>query len=137
MTYSTLPEQTTVLVVDDEQYILRIISHLLDSVGLRVITTTRPYEAIELVKNQPPDIIICDLLIPEMDGFTFLRHIRGLPLPFQPPIVIMSGSFITSSNTESEVEPDPSVQTEASAFLAKPFDRTTLLRVIEMALKKR
>src|ERR1051326_5502522 len=72
------PRSLTVLVVDDEARIIDLIRMNLELEGFRVLEAANGYEALERLKQDLPDLIILDVMMPEMDGFETLKRIRDV-----------------------------------------------------------
>jgi DNA-binding NarL/FixJ family response regulator len=86
---STRPSATAILVVDDEPGILMVLKKRLASWGYRVSTAANGRRAIEVLHDSPPDVLITDLFMPEMNGFELMRHVRGETPDL--PLIVMSG----------------------------------------------
>ena len=80
-----------VLVVDDDSSIVYTIKSILLKNGYEVITGTNGDEALKLIKNNKPDLIITDLAMPVMDGWYFRMKVREDPRLKTTPIIIISG----------------------------------------------
>jgi CheY-like chemotaxis protein len=103
-----------VLIVDDEEAVRGAIRLLLESMHLAVEEATHGEEALGMARRFPPDLILCDLEMPVMDGLQTLRELRGDPLLNSVPVIIVSGR-----QTEDNLR--LGVRSGASAVLAKPF----------------
>ena len=115
-----------ILLVDDEQRILTFLRTRLKLGGYDVITAANGTEAIGQVQAQEPDLVVLDILMPGMDGFTTLKEIRT----FSPvPVIILSarGSY------DEKVK---GLGLGADDYLAKPFNPEELLARIE-AVRRR
>ncbi len=120
--------QVRILVVDDLEPVLEMISEGLLATGQQVYTASSGQEAIDIFIENDIDIIICDLIMPGMDGWTVHEKIReicdqtGKP---RPPFVILSGSGEHISSWDQKVD-EP-----ISKAIKKPVDMNRLLAVIE------
>lgn len=72
-------KKITILLVDDEQDILEIVGYNLSAEGYKVITANDGTEAVKLAKKKKPQLIILDVMMPEMDGIEACEHIRKIP----------------------------------------------------------
>lgn len=72
-------KKITILLVDDEQDILEIVGYNLSAEGYKVITANDGKEAVKLAKKKKPQLIILDVMMPEMDGIEACEHIRKIP----------------------------------------------------------
>jgi len=82
-----------VLVADDTATVRTIAARLLASAGYQVLEAEDGRQALELVQNEHPDLILLDLLMPKMTGFDVLREIKKSARVKETPILIMSGVF--------------------------------------------
>jgi DNA-binding response OmpR family regulator len=98
-----------VLVVDDHPKVLRFIEIDLRIRGFEVITTSSGNEAVELVKSTRPDIVLLDIVMPEMDGFEVLKKLREFT---QLPVIAFSASQGNCNDA---------IRLGANSFMAKPF----------------
>jgi two-component system KDP operon response regulator KdpE len=98
-----------VLVVDDHPKVLRFIEIDLRIRGFEVVTTSSGNEAVKLVKSARPDIVLLDIVMPEVDGFEVLKKLREFT---QLPVIAFSAS---------QANCDDAMRLGANCFMAKPF----------------
>src|SRR5262245_54629817 len=84
-----------ILVVDDNDEILDFLSQQLDRRGYRSITCRRGKEALKLAEGDPPDLILLDIMLPDMDGFKVCRMLKDRPETARIPII-----FLTAKTTD-------------------------------------
>ena len=82
-----------VLVADDTATVRKIAARLLASAGYEVLEAEDGRQALDLVQNEHPDLILLDLLMPRMTGFDVLREIKKSARVRETPILVMSGVF--------------------------------------------
>ncbi len=111
---SDMKKKKRVLVVDDHPKVLRFVEIDLKLRGFEVVTTTSGKEALELVKSAEPDILLLDIVMPEMDGFEVLRQLRAFS---QLPVIAFSASHGNH---------DGAMRVGANDFMPKPFDADEL-----------
>ena len=111
-----------VLVVDDHRHILRLIEINLKIHDFRVITTTSGREALAIIEVEKPDIMLLDIIMPEMDGFEVLRKLRPAN---RIPVIAFSTSI---SNY------DRAMELGANTFIPKPFPFHELMSKIKAFL---
>jgi two-component system KDP operon response regulator KdpE len=116
---------TQILVVDDEPQILRALKTILTANQFKVTTASTGNEALTLAAAQPPDVIILDLSLPDMDGLMVCEELRVWT---QVPIIILSVR-------DSEKEKVKALDKGADDYLTKPFGIEELLARIRVALK--
>ena len=78
----------TVLVVDDEPQVLHALRRALEGEGDKVLTAATGTQAVDLAASQPPDLVVLDLWLPDIDGVEVVRRLRGW---LDVPILILSG----------------------------------------------
>mgnify|MGYP002401680363 FL=1 len=117
-----------VLVVDDEPAVCRMIPMMLELEGFAAEGVLDGATALARLRDEPrPDVILLDIMMPEMDGFTLLRHIKGDPELAHIPVGMVSA------------KKDPLASRRAAAsgaigLINKPFDIRDLLELISSAL---
>lgn len=114
-----------VLIVDDEPTICQIVSLKLTISGFDTITTTSGAEAIGLVQKENPDVILLDILMPDVTGFEVLDRLRAFS---STPIVV----FTARPDLAQEA-----VRHGANDCIAKPFNPDKLVEKIRMILNTR
>jgi adenylate cyclase len=120
----------TVLAVDDQPANLRLLDAVLTPRGHRVLTASSGGEALALLETEDVDLVLLDIVMPEMDGYEVCRKIRSAPSTEFLPVVM-----ITASGTEQRLA---ALVAGADDFITKPFDQNELLaRVASLARIKR
>ncbi|GMW01550.1 MAG: hypothetical protein AMXMBFR84_26870 [Candidatus Hydrogenedentota bacterium] len=115
---------STVLVVDDNAQNLYLLETLLEANGHRVATASNGASALDLARRQPPDVIVSDILMPGMDGFTLCREWKSDGRLKRIPFV-----FYTATYTDPKDE-EFALRLGADRFLTKPQEAGVMLRVI-------
>jgi two-component system KDP operon response regulator KdpE len=121
----TIDMQPHILVIDDEPQILRALRTILTARQFRVSTASRGREGLTLAAAQPPDLVILDLSLPDMDGNEVCAHLREWT---QVPIIVLSVR-------DSERDKVAALDKGADDYLTKPFGIEELLARIRVALK--
>lgn len=91
-------EQAKVLIVDDEKDLLNLLKKRLTGIGFKVIATDNCLEAIELSHVEQPDIIILDVLMPEMDGPELAEKLKESSQTRNIPVIFLTGMFPKHKN---------------------------------------
>jgi len=117
----------TILVVDDLPQNVRLLEAVLVPRGYTVVAATSGREALERVASDPPDLILLDIVMPEMDGYEVCRTLRANPATSFLPIVM-----ITASGEQEKVV---AIESGADDFIAKPFDHAELLARVGSLLR--
>jgi len=115
----------TVLVVDDEPGIRNTLRGILAEEGLRVLEAEDGRQALQVIENEQPELLILDIWMPEVDGLQVLQQINDLTAP--PAVIVISGH----GNIETAVK---ATKLGAFDFIEKPFSLDALLRVVNRAL---
>lgn len=114
--------QKQVLVVDDEPKITNLLRIKLKLHGYAVVTTTSGRQAVEIIRTQQPDIVLLDILMPDMTGVEVLTQVRAFS---RVPVVAFSAKPDTLALA---------LKKGANASLSKPFDPDQVVRLIETVL---
>ncbi len=117
-------QSLNVLVVDDDPAALRLIAKIVSSAGHRVSQAANGWEARDVILQEPPDLVICDWDMPELDGVALCREIRQQKLPQYLYFLLLTGK----SSTDDTVE---GLAAGADDFVTKPIDRAVLLARLE------
>ena len=120
---------TTVLVVDDELSIRRMLGYMLGKTDYTVLMASDGEEALEKLAANPVNVLLLDVAMPNMDGFTLLRHVRAMPDYQALPIIML-----TASN--DEVKRAKALNAGANLFLNKLVKPSELLAAINQTVQK-
>ena len=118
-----------VLVIDDEQDVVRLIVKVLSGRGHVVQIARDGASALARVGHEPPEVILLDSDLPKIDGAEVCRRLKTDPATNAIPIVMMTSAYIDIYDVGAEGGPD--------AFVVRPFVRDVLANVVERALFKR
>lgn len=121
-------KSSTILVVDDELFFRRLYASLLSENGYQVESTASGKEALSRLGKGHIDIVLADLVMPEMDGMQILDHCRKLNNP--PDVILVTGH----ASVESAIQ---AIKSGARDYLVKPFDPAELLHVVRACLEQR
>ena len=119
-------EKPNILVVDDEPQIARVLKTTLASYGYSVRTARDGDEAVQVMKEWPPDLLITDLRMPNMDGLALCRHVRAKS---ELPIIVLS----VRGEERTKVE---ALDAGADDYVTKPFSVNELLARVRAALRR-
>lgn len=124
---STFHHSRRILLVDDSATIRSLAKKALETAGFQTLTAEDGYQALELVKSHPPDLILSDVDMPGMNGIALCKAIHGDPDLAVIPFVIMS------ANSDRAVM-RRMLQWGASAYLVKPFNLEQMVIIVEKLL---
>ncbi len=122
-----------VLVVDDDRDDLKMISMILEPEGYEIITAENGAEALEKVESEAPDLILLDVMMPELDGFAACAKLKASPHSKGIPVVLLTG--VAKQITKTRYPIDGVLRAEAEEYLEKPVDPEELLKVVAGYLK--
>ncbi|HEY63064.1 MAG TPA: response regulator [Caldilineae bacterium] len=117
-----------IMVVDDDEDLLRLMGLTLQVAGYDVVTASNGAEALTKVRTERPDLILLDVMMPEMDGFETCRRLRRLPEGADIPVIMLSAADQVSDKVKG-------LQVGANDYITKPVDSRELLARIEAHLR--
>jgi len=120
-------QKITALVVDDSITMRRVTQRLLERHGVRVLTARDGLDAISVLQDHEPDIILLDIEMPRMDGYQFATHVRNDPRISHIPIIM-----ITSRSGEKHRA--RAIEIGVNDYLGKPYQEGQLTKAIETLL---
>ena len=116
----------TILVVDDEPRLVSLVETYLNQSGFRVLTASNGREALSVAQRQEPDLIILDIMMPEMDGYEFMRIYRT---DRNTPIILLTARV---DNDEKVL----GLESGADDYMTKPFRPRELLARVKTVLRR-
>jgi chemosensory pili system protein ChpA (sensor histidine kinase/response regulator) len=122
--------RTFALVVDDSITVRRVTQRLLERNGMRVLTAKDGVDAVSLLQDNLPDIILLDIEMPRMDGYEVAAHVRNDPRLKEIPIVMITSRV-------SEKHRARAIELGVDDYLGKPYQESQLLDAIEPLVNRR
>jgi two-component system phosphate regulon response regulator PhoB len=119
----------TVLVVEDEPDVLEVVRYNLTREGFKVLTAMRGDVAVQVAQAKAPDLVILDLMLPEVDGFEVCRRLRGDPRTRTIPVIML-----TAKGEESDMV--AGLELGADDYIPKPFSVRVLMARVRAALRR-
>lgn len=119
----------TVLVVDDDPIIARLLEIELLSAGYEVKLSTNGDDALEISREKRPDLILLDVMLPGMDGFEVARQLRADPRTVAVSIIMLTATGLSASRLEG-------LSAGADDYIVKPFDTPELLARVKGVLRR-
>ncbi len=117
----------SVLVVDDEETVCNVVCEILETLGFKCQRAYSAVDALSFLEANTPDLILTDVMMPDIDGLTLIYKIRCATKSANVPIIVFSAIASTSDRKAA-------INAGASAFLAKPFSSRELKEVIRPLL---
>lgn len=117
----------TVLVIEDEEPLRANLVRILSAEGFRVVTAADGDEGLARAREAHPDLVICDILMPRMDGFSVLAALRSRPETATIPFL-----FLTASADKEDLA--RGLKSGANEYVTKPFRIADLLAAVRRLL---
>lgn len=118
-----------ILVVEDEESLLKLESILLTSKGYEVQGVTTGQEALDAISGNPPDLVLLDIMLPEMDGFEVCRRIKENPKTRDLPVVMLTAKKSREDMARGQ-------EVGADWYITKPFKSANVIETIQRFLNK-
>ena len=122
-----MPEPANILVVDDESELVWIIEHSLSRAGFQVVTALTGADALQKMRQQRPDLVILDVMLPDIDGFEVCQWIRANGSLRMVPVLFLT----VLQEVHHEIR---ALGIGGDDFLSKPFDLRELQARVEALL---
>jgi CheY-like chemotaxis protein len=119
----------SILVIDDNKDIRENTAEILELAGYKTLTAENGKKGVEQALKEKPDLIVCDIMMPELDGYGVLHLLRKNPGSQNIPFI-----FLTAKTERSDFR--KGMEMGADDYVTKPFDDIELLNAIEIRLKK-
>jgi len=126
---NTKQRSVSILVVEDDPIVQEIIIHTLDKAGFTSIQAGNGLEALKMVKSAHPDLIISDVMMPEMDGFTMLKELRADPKTSFIPVIMLTAR-------DSSQDIIDGMNMGADDYLPKPFNSEILIARVKSKINR-
>jgi len=124
------PRPSTILCIDDDQIVLSVYSDALERHGFRTLVASDGPAGIALAKQERPDLILLDVMLPGMGGFEICRRLRAEPGLRDTPIILLTAS--TDPDLDSKGR-----EAGATSTLRKPFGPATIVSTVEQVLGRK
>jgi DNA-binding NarL/FixJ family response regulator len=117
------------LLIDDDPNLILLVKDYLEFRGYQVTTAENGREALDLIEGQVPDMIICDVMMPEMDGYELVKHIRQDTRTNRIPVLFLSAKGQSYDRVKGLTE-------GADVYMVKPFEPEELVAQVESSLNQ-
>jgi len=122
-------DEIRILVVDDEMEFIDAVKELLEERGYRVIYANDGIGALEIIKKSPPDLMLLDIVMPNMDGITLLKKLKEKEETKNIPVIMLTVK-------DGQINRNLGLVTGAYEYISKPYDSVALLRQVRNILEK-
>ncbi|PSN20138.1 DNA-binding response regulator [filamentous cyanobacterium CCP5] len=126
---TSVGDQKQLLLVDDDPNLILLVKDYLEFRGFSVVTAENGQDALHKVNTVNPDMIICDVMMPQMDGYAFVQQIRESPDTEWIPILFLSAKGQSQDRIKG-------LNTGADVYMVKPFEPEELVAQVESSLKQ-
>lgn len=123
-----LPAEPTILVIEDDPTTASLLEMTLNSEGYQVLTAPNGLWGLKMARSALPDLILLDLMLPEMDGFEVLNRLRADPQTADVPVLILSAKDQPSDRRAAD-------KIGADAYLVKSYEKAELLDLVRSLLE--
>ena len=117
------------LLIDDDPNLILLVRDYLEFRGYDVLTAENGRDALAVLEKDIPDMIICDVMMPEMDGYTFLEQVRQNPRTEWIPVMFLSAKGQSQDRVKG-------LNLGADVYMVKPFEPEELVAQVESSLKQ-
>lgn len=122
-------EQKRLMLVDDDPNLVLLVRDYLEFRGYDVTTAENGRVALEILEQELPDLMICDIMMPEMDGYTLVKQIREDPRTESIPVLFLSAKGQSQDKVKG-------LNTGADVYIVKPFEPEELVAQVESSLRQ-
>ncbi|MFN5515904.1 MAG: response regulator transcription factor [Cyanobacteriota bacterium] len=122
-------DHSRLLLVDDDPNLILLVKDYLEFQGYEVATAENGREALEILEQKVPDMIICDIMMPEMDGYALIEKIRQDSRLSWIPVMFLSAKGQSQDRVKG-------LNTGADVYLVKPFEPEELVAQVESSLRQ-
>lgn len=129
MKETSVKEHKRLLLIDDDPNLILLVKDYLEFRGYEVITAENGREALEVLEQELPDMIICDVMMPEMDGYAFVNQVRQDERTSWIPILFLSAKGQSQDKIKG-------LNIGADVYMVKPFEPEELVAQVEASLKQ-
>jgi two-component system alkaline phosphatase synthesis response regulator PhoP len=124
--------KATILVVDDDPDMVNVIRMSLENASYKVMDAGDGKEGIEKAKKEKPDLIVMDLMMPQMNGFEACKRLKADPEVKNIPILVLTA--IGQQFSDTKYAKDMGLKLESEDFITKPVDTDVLLERVAQLL---
>lgn len=125
---NSVGDHKRLLLIDDDPNLILLVKDYLEFRGYEVITAENGQEALDVLQKETPDMIICDVMMPQMDGYTLVEHVRKDARTSWIPVLFLSAKGQSQDRVKG-------LNTGADVYMVKPFEPEELVAQVESSLK--
>ena len=129
MKETSTKEHKRLLLIDDDPNLILLVKDYLEFRGYEVITAENGREALDVLETDVPDMIVCDVMMPEMDGYDFVSNVRENERTSWIPVLFLSAKGQAQDRVKG-------LNVGADVYMVKPFEPEELVAQVEASLKQ-
>ncbi|MBA2749590.1 MAG: response regulator transcription factor [Tatlockia sp.] len=129
MKETSTKEHKRLLLIDDDPNLILLVKDYLEFRGYEVITAENGREALDVLETDVPDMIVCDVMMPEMDGYDFVSNVRENERTSWIPVLFLSAKGQPQDRVKG-------LNVGADVYMVKPFEPEELVAQVEASLKQ-
>ena len=118
-----------ILIIEDDPSFLRAITHIVEKEGYNVVNASNGMRGLRMAKEDKPDLLILDVMLPGIDGFEICSQLRHEPQTAKLPLIMLSAKG-------QEADKTTGLEVGADEYLTKPVDRAVLLEKVTALMAK-
>jgi DNA-binding NarL/FixJ family response regulator len=122
-------DRKRLLLIDDDPNLILLVKDYLEFRGYEVVTADNGKEALQLLSQDLPDMIVCDIMMPEMDGYGLIENVRQDPRTSWIPVLFLSAKGQSQDRIKG-------LNLGADVYMVKPFEPEELVAQVESSLKQ-
>ncbi len=126
---NSVGDSKRLLLIDDDPNLILLVKDYLEFRGYEVMTAENGREALEKLEEKIPDLIICDVMMPEMDGYALVEHVRQDQRMCWVPVLFLSAKGQIQDKVKG-------LNTGADVYMVKPFEPEELVAQVESSLRQ-
>ncbi len=119
-----------VLLIEDDPSAVRLVSYTLEQEGYEVLTAMNGLEGLNKVREEAPDLLVLDVMLPGLDGFEVCRRLRADEKTAGLPVLMLSAKA-------QEIDKTTGIKVGADDYLAKPADPSEIVARVESLLRRK
>jgi DNA-binding response OmpR family regulator len=119
-----------ILLIEDSMTVAMLQKALLEKAGYAVVLAETGLEGLQLAEAHRPAVVVLDLTLPDTDGITILKTLRGMPEMYRPEVIVLSADIATKMKAST-------VDAGAFGFMVKPFRHEEYMRIVNACAEYR
>ena len=123
-----------ILVIEDDPQVLRLCDHILAQEGFEIVKASSGTEALKKIQEQRPDLLIVDLMLPDMNGAEIIQEAKT-KYACQAPVIFLTGMITKKEEEVNNIT--LKVENQNYPAIAKPFDRSQLIDLVKAQFQKK